>query len=70
MSPNEDDWIANAVGDARRGKTKAPDEIWTTLESLLETTFSQKPISALELQKIAMDLIAGAKNLEHKLDQQ
>jgi hypothetical protein len=67
MSPNESDWITNAVDDARRGKTKAPDAVWTKLEVLLKTALSQRPIPAMELQKIAMELIEGVKTLEHHL---
>jgi hypothetical protein len=44
MSASENDWITNAVEDARRGKTKAPDALWTKLKALLKTTLSQKPI--------------------------
>lgn len=69
MSTNETDWIANAVDDARRGKTESPDALWTKLKVLLKTTLSQKPIPAMELQKIAMDLIDGSKTLEHHLNE-
>jgi hypothetical protein len=69
MSANENDWITKAVEDARQRKTKAPDALWTKLKALLKTTLSQKPIPAMELQKIAMALVEGVKTLEHDLDQ-
>lgn len=69
MSSNESDWITNAVDHARRGTTKAPDAVWTKLKVLLKTTLSQKPVPAMELQKIAMELIDGVKTLEPRLDQ-
>jgi hypothetical protein len=65
MSPNESDWITNAVDDARRGKTTTPDAMWAKLKALLKTTLIQKPLPAMELQKIAMELIKGAETLEH-----
>jgi hypothetical protein len=69
MSPNESDWITHALDDARRGRTKAPDAVWTKLKVLLKTTLRQKPVPAMELQKIAMDLIEGANTLEDHSDQ-
>jgi hypothetical protein len=69
MSSNDTEWIANASDDARRGNAKTPDAVWSRLTDLLRTTLIQKPIPAMELQKIAMQLIEGVKTLEDHSDQ-
>jgi hypothetical protein len=69
MSSNDSDWIANASDDARRGNAKTPDVVWSRLTDLLRTMLIQKPLPAMELQKIAMQLIDGIKTLEDHSDQ-
>ncbi len=56
MSVNSD-WITAAVAKARLKVTTAPDGVWPQVEALLRGSFSERPIPAMQLEKVARQLI-------------
>jgi hypothetical protein len=56
---NDSDWITAAVAKTRQKGPAVPDCVWSQLEAVLRGKFSARPIPAVELASLAMQLIEG-----------
>jgi len=50
-------WISAAISKARLQCAEVPESVWTQIDVLLRGKISQRPIPAIELASVAMQLI-------------
>lgn len=55
--PDDSDWITAAIAKARQKGTIAPDTVWPSVEGLLRGSFRERPLSAMQLESVARNLI-------------
>ena len=54
---DENNWVTTVITDARRQFTKVPEPMWTRFATILNGRFSERPLPANELGKLAEQLI-------------
>lgn len=54
---SEETWVEHSLSEARRHALPAPDTVWTWMETLLKGRLGQQPLTGMELQSIAMQLM-------------
>ncbi len=54
---DDSDWISTAVAKAREKGAVAPDIVWSRVEGLLRGSFRERPLSAMQLESVARNLI-------------
>jgi hypothetical protein len=55
--PDDTDWITAAIVKARQKGVVAPDIVWSRVEGLLRSSFRERPLSAMQLESVARNLI-------------
>jgi hypothetical protein len=67
---NDVHWITAAISKAREQCAEVPESVWTQIESLLRGKISQRPIPAVELASVAMQLIEDIAPPPPELEEQ
>jgi hypothetical protein len=56
---DDHDWVAPTIAKARQKGIDVPEAVWSQVEAVLRDKLSQRPIPAMELVKVAEQLIAA-----------
>ncbi len=54
---DDSDWITAAVAKTRQKGAIAPDIVWSRVEGLLRGDFRERPLTAMQLESVARNLI-------------
>ena len=55
--PDDSNWVIPTIREVRKQFAEVPESVWMQVETLLKGRFSQRSLPAMELVKVAEQLI-------------